>query len=105
MRRLTDYIELSLDQSLKWAVFQPNAEPLWANLRSEIGTFLAGLWVQGALMGQTQDQAFFVRADSTTTTPTDILQGIVNVVIGIAPVKPAEFVILQFQLLAGQSAS
>ncbi len=105
VRRLTDYIELSLDQSLKWAVFQPNAEPLWANLRSEIGTFLAGLWVQGALMGQTQDQAFFVRADSTTTTPTDILQGIVNVVIGIAPVKPAEFVILQFQLLAGQSAS
>lgn len=105
VRRLTDYIELSLDQSLKWAVFQPNSEPLWANLRSEIGTFLAGLWAQGALMGQTQDQAFFVRADSTTTTPTDILQGIVNVVIGIAPVKPAEFVILQFQLLAGQSAS
>ena len=105
VRRLTDYIELSLDQSLKWAVFQPNADPLWANLRSEIGTFLAGLWAQGALMGQTQDQAFFVRCDSTTTTPTDILQGIVNVVIGIAPVKPAEFVILQFQLLAGQSAS
>lgn len=105
VRRLTDFVELSLDQSLKWAVFQPNAEPLWANLRSEIGTFLAGLWAQGALMGQTQDQAFFVRADSTTTTPTDILQGIVNVVIGIAPVKPAEFVILQFQLLAGQSAS
>ncbi len=105
VRRLTDYIELSLDQSLKWAVFQPNSEPLWANLRSSIGTFLAGLWAQGALMGQTQDQAFFVRADSTTTTPTDILQGIVNVMIGIAPVKPAEFVILQFQLLAGQSAS
>ncbi len=105
VRRLTDYIELSLDQSLKWAVFQPNAAPLWANLSSEIGTFLAGLWVQGALQGQTQDQAFFVRADSTTTTQTDILQGIVNVLIGIAPVKPAEFVILQFQLLAGQSAS
>jgi phage tail sheath protein FI len=105
VRRLTDSIELSLDQSLKWAVFQPNAEPLWANLRSEIGTYLAGLWVQGALQGQTQDQAFFVRADSSTTTPTDILQGICNVVIGIAPVKPAEFVILQFQLLAGQSAS
>ncbi len=105
VRRLTDFIELSLDQSLKWAVFEPNAEPLWANLRSEIGTFLAGLWAQGALQGQTQDQAFFVRADSTTTTPTDILQGIVNVVIGIAPVKPAEFVILQFQLMAGQSAS
>jgi len=105
VRRLTDYIELSLKNSLTWAVFQPNAQPLWTNLQVAISTFLAGLYSQGALFGATPAQAYFVQVDSTTTTPTDVAQGICNVVIGIAPVEPAEFIILQFELLAGQAAS
>jgi Bacteriophage tail sheath protein len=104
VRRLVDYIEQSLTQSLKWAVFQPNGPTLWANLAQEVSTFLQGLYNQGALFGTTPAQAYFVTCDATTTTPTDIAQGIVNILIGVAPVDPAEFVILQIQQIAGQAS-
>ncbi len=104
VRRLLDFIELSLQQSLKWTVFQPNDEALWANIRVSVGSFLAGLYSQGAFAGASAAQAYFVNVDSTTTTQTDIDQGIVNIVIGVAPVQPAEFVILQIQQIAGQTS-
>jgi uncharacterized protein len=105
IRRLVDYIEMSLVQSLKWVVFQPNDATLWASIRLEVGSFLAGLYSQGAFFGATAAQAYFVNCDGTTTTPADIAQGIVNIVVGVAPVTPAEFVILQIQQIAGQTAS
>lgn len=104
VRRLLDFIELSLQQSLKWTVFQPNDEGLWANIRVSVGSFLAGLYSQGAFAGASASSAYFVHCDSTTTTQTDIDQGIVNIVVGVAPVQPAEFVILQIQQIAGQTS-
>jgi uncharacterized protein len=103
VRRLVDYIEQSLVQSLKWVVFQPNDQQLWTQITVEVGNFLSGLYSQGAFQGATPSQAYFVNCNSTTTTPTDIAQGIVNIVIGVAPVDPAEFVILQIQQIAGQT--
>ncbi len=103
VRRLVDYIEQSLVQSLKWVVFQPNDPQLWTRITVEVGNFLSGLYSQGAFQGATPSQAYFVQCDSTTTTPTDIAQGIVNIVVGVAPVDPAEFVILQIQQIAGQT--
>ncbi|HEY3571580.1 MAG TPA: phage tail sheath C-terminal domain-containing protein [Thermoanaerobaculia bacterium] len=103
VRRLIDYIEQSLVQSLKWAVFQPNGPQLWTQISVEVGTFLSGLYSQGALYGATPSQAYFVNCDSTTTTPTDMAQGIVNIVVGVAPVDPAEFVILTIQQIVGQT--
>jgi uncharacterized protein len=96
VRRLTDYIEESLYRGTKWAVFQPNAEPLWSSLRLAINSFMADLSRQGAFYG------YKVVCDSTTTTQLDIDRGVVNVLVMFAPVKPAEFVVLQFQQTAGQ---
>ena len=103
VRRLANYIEESLFQSLKWAVFEPNDEILWGRIRSQIGSFLAGLFAQGAFQGTAPGGAYFVKCDATTTTQVEIDQGIVNVVVGFAPVKPAEFVILKIQQIAGQA--
>lgn len=101
VRRLADYIEESLKRGSKWAVFEPNDEPLWAQLRQSVGAFMFDLFRQGAFQGVTKDQAYFVKCDSSTTTQNDIDAGIVNVVVGFAPLKPAEFVILYFQQIAG----
>jgi phage tail sheath protein FI len=98
IRRLALYIEESLYRGTKWAVYEPNAEPLWSSLRLAVSNFLADLQRQGAFY------SYFVNCDNTTTTPNDIAQGIVNVLIGIAPVKPAEFVIIQVQQAAGQTS-
>jgi phage tail sheath protein FI len=103
VRRLANVLEESLFQSLKWVVFEPNDERTWAQIRLQVGSFLAGLFAQGAFQGTTPDKAYFVACDSTTTTQTDINRGIVNVIIGYAPLKPAEFVILQFEQIAGQT--
>jgi uncharacterized protein len=103
VRRLTDYIEESLFQSLKWVVFEPNDESTWSQIRLEVNSFMAGLFASGAFQGATPDKAFFVHCDATTTTATDIDRGIVNIVVGFAPVKPAEFVILQIEQIAGQT--
>ena len=96
VRRLTDYIEESLYRGTKWAVFQPNAEPLWSSLRLSIGAFMADLSRQGAFYG------YKVVCDKTTTSQNDIDNGVVKVLVMFAPVKPAEFVVLQFQQAAGQ---
>ncbi len=104
VRRLTNYIEESIFRALHWTVFEPNAEPLWSAIRLQITGFMTSLMKQGAFQGATQKDAFFVNCDASTTTPDDITNGTVNVVIGFAPVKPAEFVVLYFQPTAVQSA-
>jgi phage tail sheath protein FI len=103
VRRLVDYIESSLVQGLKWAVFEPNGPALWASLRFAVGQFLAGLHSEGAFAGATAAQSYFVQCDETTTTPADIAQGIAVLLVGVAPVEPAEFVIIQIQQVAGES--
>lgn len=97
VRRLTIFIEQSIDEGTKWVVFEPNGEALWANIRQSISSFLMNLWLTGALQGVRSDEAFFVRCDRTTMTQDDIDNGRVICLIGIAPVRPAEFVILRFQ--------
>lgn len=104
VRRLALYIEESLYRATRWAVFEPNDEPLWAQLRLSIGGFMQDLFRQGAFQGRTAKDAYFVQCDSTTTTQADIDRGIVNILIGFAPVKPAEFVVLYIQPSAGQAA-
>ncbi len=102
VRRLALFIEESLYRGLKWAVFEPNDEPLWAQIRLNVGAFMQNLFRQGAFQGQKRDQAYFVKCDSETTTQNDINLGVVNVWVGFAPLKPAEFVILHLQQIAGQ---
>jgi uncharacterized protein len=99
VRRLTDYIESSLFRGTKFAVFEPNSETLWAQLRLTVDAFMADLNRQGAFYN------YYVRCDKSTTTQYDIDRGRVNVVVAFAPVKPAEFVILTIQQLAGQTAA
>lgn len=105
VERMLQYLENSLLRNTKWAVFEPNAEPLWAALRLNVGTFLAGLFKQGAFAGTSASDAYFVKCDSSTTTQTDIDNGIVNVQVGFAPLKPAEFVVITIQQIAGKSSS
>ena len=102
VRRTALFIEQSLYQGTQWVVFEPNDEPLWAQIRLNIGAFMQNLFRQGAFQGTTPKQAYLVKCDSETTTQNDINQGIVNIIVGFAPLKPAEFVIIQIQQLAGQ---
>jgi phage tail sheath protein FI len=85
-------------------VFEPNDEPLWAQIRLNVGAFMLDLFRQGAFQGSSPRDAFFVRCDRTTTTQSDIDRGIVNIHVGFAPLKPAEFVVIRIQQIAGQSA-
>jgi phage tail sheath protein FI len=105
VRRTALYIEESLYRGTQWAVFEPNDEPLWSQLRLNIGVFMHGLFRQGAFQGQSPKDAYFVKCDKTTTTQADIDRGIVNVIVGFAPLKPAEFVVLYIQQMAGQLAT
>jgi phage tail sheath protein FI len=102
IRRLALFIEESLYRGTQWVVFEPNDEPLWAQIRLNIGAFIHNLFRQGAFQGQTPRDAYFVKCDKETTTQNDINLGIVNIVVGFAPLKPAEFVIIQIQQMAGQ---
>jgi uncharacterized protein len=102
VRRLALYIEESLFRGTQWVVFEPNDEPLWAQIRLNVGAFMQSLFVQGAFQGTTRNQAYFVKCDKETTTQNDINLGIVNIVVGFAPLKPAEFVIIKIQQIAGQ---
>lgn len=95
LRRLFIFLERSICQGTQWVVFEPNGEPLWARVRDTIRQFLRAQWQAGALMGRTEDEAFFVRCDRTTMTEDDILNGRLICEIGIAPVRPAEFVIFR----------
>jgi uncharacterized protein len=101
IRRLALFIEESLFRGTKWVVFEPNDEPLWAQIRLNVGAFMHNLFRQGAFQGATPQQAYFVKCDSETTTQNDINNGIVNIVVGFAPLKPAEFVIISIQQIAG----
>ncbi len=101
-RRLALYIEQSLIQSLQWAVFEPNDAALWSSIRLSVGSFMQDLFRAGAFMGTTAQDSYFVQCDATTTTPSDIENGVVNVLIGFAPVHPAEFVVITIQQAAGQ---
>lgn len=100
VRRMALYLEESICRGVQWAVFEPNDEALWTQIRLDIGTFMQGLFRQGAFSGQTPRDAYFVRCGSETTTQADIAQGIVNIVVGFAPLKPAEFVVITLQQLA-----
>jgi len=102
VRRMALYIEESLYRGTKWVVFEPNDEPLWAQIRLNIGAFMHNLFKQGAFQGQTPRDAYFVKCDKETTTQTDIDRGIVNILVGFAPLKPAEFVIIKLSQIAGQ---
>jgi phage tail sheath protein FI len=101
IRRLALFLEESLYRGTQWVVFEPNDEPLWAQIRLNIGAFMNGLFRQGAFQGTTPAQAFFVKCDNETTTQADRNLGIVNIIVGFAPLKPAEFVILTIQQIAG----
>jgi hypothetical protein len=105
VRRLALFIEETLYRSTQWAVFEPNDEPLWSQLRLNIGTFMHDLFRQGAFQGQKPGDAYFVQCDSTTTTQSDINKGIVNIIVGFAPLKPAEFVVIYLQQMAGNLAA
>ena len=105
VRRLALFMEESIFRGTQWAVFEPNDEPLWSQLRMNIGAFLQTLFRQGAFQGSSPREAYFVKCDRSTTTQTDINNGIVNILIGYAPLKPAEFIILKFQQMAGQVQS
>jgi phage tail sheath protein FI len=102
VRRIALFIEESLFRGLKWVVFEPNAEPLWAQIRLNVGAFMHDLFRQGAFKGEKPKDAYFVKCDSETTTQNDINLGIVNIWVGFAPLKPAEFVILYLQQMTGQ---
>jgi hypothetical protein len=105
VRRLALYIEESLFRGTKWVVFEPNDEPLWAQIRLNIGAFMHNLFRQGAFQGKTPRAAYLVKCDAETTTQNDINLGIVNILVGFAPLKPAEFVFIRIQQLAGQIES
>ncbi|HEX6650074.1 MAG TPA: phage tail sheath C-terminal domain-containing protein, partial [Pyrinomonadaceae bacterium] len=102
VRRLALYLEESLYRGLQWVVFEPNDEPLWAQIRLNVGAFMQNLFRQGAFQGKTPREAYFVKCDKETTTQNDINLGIVNILVGFAPLKPAEFVVLKIQQMAGQ---
>ena len=102
VRRTMLMIEEALARGLRFAVFEPNDEPLWAQIRLAAGSYMNGLFRQGAFAGAKSTDAYFVQCDSTTTTATDINLGIVNVLVGFAPLKPAEYVVLTVKQIAGQ---
>jgi hypothetical protein len=105
IRRVALFIESSLYQGTQWVVFEPNDEPLWSAIRLNIGSFMQNLFMEGYFQGQTPAQAYFVKCDNETTTQTDIDNGVVNIVVGFAPLYPAEFVVIQIQQMTGQTGS
>ncbi len=102
VRRTAIMMEVSIYEGIQWAVFEPNDEPLWSLLRLNIGAFMMNLFRSGAFQGSTPDEAFFVKCDKETTTQVDIDLGKVNILVGFAPLKPAEFVIVKISQKAGQ---
>jgi uncharacterized protein len=105
VRRMALFLEQTLRANLTWVVFEPNDEPLWVAIRSSIESFMLSLFQQGAFQGTKPSDAFQVLCDGTTTTQQDIDTGVVNILVAFAPLKPAEFVIIQIAQLAGQSQS
>jgi phage tail sheath protein FI len=103
MRRLLIFIEASIDRGLQWVVFEPNGEGLWARVRRSISNFLTQVWRDGGLEGTKVEEAYFVKCDRTTMTQTDIDNGRLIVLVGVAPVKPAEFVIIRIGLFTAHA--
>jgi phage tail sheath protein FI len=103
VRRMALFLEQTLYRNLGWVVFEPNDEPLWVAIRTTIEAFMLSLFHQGAFQGDTPSKAFQVKCDSSTTTQQDIDNGIVNIIVAFAPLKPAEFVIIKIAQLAGQT--
>ncbi len=101
VRRLALFIEESLFRGTQWVVFEPNDEPLWSQIRLNVGSFMHTLFRQGAFQGSSPKQAYFVKCDKETTPQSDIDRGIVNIAVGFAPLKPAEFVVIKLQQIAG----
>ena len=102
VRRLALFLEESLYRGTQWVVFEPNDEPLWSQIRLNVGAFMQGLFLQGAFQGTTPQQAYFVKCDAENNPQSSIDQGIVNILVGFAPLYPAEFVVIQIQQMAGQ---
>lgn len=102
VRRLALYIEESLFRGTQWVVFEPNDEPLWAQIRLNVGSFMQDQFRQGAFQGSSPREAYFVKCDRETTTQSDINRGVVNILVGFAPLKPAEFVVIKLQQMADQ---
>jgi hypothetical protein len=105
VRRLALFLEESLYRGLQWVVFEPNAAPLWASIRLNVESFMQTYFLKGAFAGTTPDTAYFVKCDSETTTQADVDNGVVNILVGFAPLEPAEFVIIQIEQLAGQASA
>jgi hypothetical protein len=102
IRRLALFLESSLYDGTQWVVFEPNDERLWSQIRLNVGAFMQGLFLQGAFQGTTPQQAYFVKCDGENNPQASIDQGIVNILVGFAPLYPAEFVVIQIQQMAGQ---
>ncbi len=103
VRRMAIFLRVSIYNGIQYAVFEPNDEDLWASLRLTIGAFMLTQYRAGAFQGSSPDKAFFVKCDGTTTTQADIDNGVVNILVGFAPLKPAEFVVLKLSQKAGQT--
>jgi phage tail sheath protein FI len=97
VRRMALFIEESIDKGTEWAVFEPNGEPLWAKIRLQVGAFMDDLFRRGAFQGSSPDKAYFVKCDAETNTTEDVQNGIVNILVGFAPLRPAEFVIIRIR--------
>ena len=102
IRRLALFLESSLFQGTQWVVFEPNDERLWSQIRLNVGAFLQGLFLQGAFQGTTPQSAYFVKCDGENNPQSSIDLGVVNILVGFAPLYPAEFVVIQIQQMAGQ---
>ena len=102
IRRLALFLESSLYDGTQWVVFEPNDERLWSQIRLNVGAFMQGLFLQGAFQGTTPQQAYFVKCDGENNPQSSIDLGIVNILVGFAPLYPAEFVVIQIQQMAGQ---
>jgi len=105
VRRLAMFLERSIYNGIQWAVFEPNDEGLWASLRLNIGAFMMNMFRAGAFQGSTPSQAFFVKCDAETNPQSEIDAGVVNVLVGFAPVKPAEFVVIKISQKTSDAAS
>ncbi|NER79387.1 MAG: phage tail sheath family protein, partial [Leptolyngbya sp. SIO1D8] len=102
VRRLMSYIEKSIENGTQWVVFEPNDEDLWQRVKRVVSNFLTELWRQGALMGSSPEQAFYVKCDGDLNTPDTMILGRLYIEVGVAPVRPAEFVIFRVSQWSGQ---
>jgi uncharacterized protein len=104
IRRVALYIESSLFDGTKWVVFEPNDEALWGQIRLNVGAFMQGLFLEGAFAGSTPQKAYFVKCDADNNPPASVALGVVNILVGFAPLYPAEFVVIQIQQITAQAS-